>query len=55
MVEADLEALVKIGVLELATTCEWATPIAQVPKKDGGIRTCGDFKVTLNPLLASEQ
>lgn len=54
-VEADLDALVKSGVLEPVTTSEWATPIVPVPKKNGGIRTCGDFKVTLNPVLSAEQ
>ncbi|KAI3374716.1 hypothetical protein L3Q82_021016, partial [Scortum barcoo] len=43
-VEADLDSLVKNGVLESVTTSEWATPIIPVPKKDGGIRICGDFK-----------
>ncbi|XP_057691299.1 uncharacterized protein K02A2.6-like [Corythoichthys intestinalis] len=54
-VEADLDALVKSGVLEPVNTSEWATPIVPVPKKNGGIRTCADFKVTLNPVLCVEQ
>ncbi|XP_057692513.1 uncharacterized protein K02A2.6-like [Corythoichthys intestinalis] len=54
-VEADLDALVKSGVLEPVTTSGWATPIVPVPKKNGGIRTCGDFKVTLNLVLCVEQ
>lgn len=40
-VEADLDALAKNGVLEPVTTSEWATPIVTLPKKDGGIWTCG--------------
>nr|XP_061833859.1 uncharacterized protein K02A2.6-like [Nerophis lumbriciformis] len=51
----ELDALVKSGVLEPVTVSEWATPIVPVPKKTGEIRICGDFKVTLNPVLSAEQ
>lgn len=54
-VEADLDAFIKSGLLEPVTTSEWATPVIPVPKKNGGIRTCGDLKVTLNPVLVAER
>ncbi len=36
-------------------TSEWAAPIVPVPKKDGRIRICGDYKVTINRHLEVEQ
>ena len=30
---------------------EWATPIVAMPKTDGGVRICSDYKVTINPVL----
>ncbi|KAK7909343.1 hypothetical protein WMY93_014027 [Mugilogobius chulae] len=54
-VEAEIDRLVKSGVLEPVSTSEWATPIVPVMKKDGSPRICGDFKVTVNPVLTTEQ
>ena len=51
-VERELDRLVKQEILEPVRTSEWATPIVVVPKKEGNIRICGDYKVTVNPALA---
>lgn len=54
-VEAEINKLVNDGILEKCNYSEWATPIVPVPKKDGSVRLCGDFKVTVNPVLEIEQ
>ena len=46
---------VRIGVLEKVKYSDWAAPIVLVPKSDGGIRICGDYKVTINPELKVDQ
>lgn len=57
-VEAELDRLVSQGIItELdpnETPIEWATPTVNVPKKNGGIRICGDFRTTINPNLIAE-
>ncbi len=54
-IEQDLERLVRIGVLDKVKYSDWAAPIVPVPKRDGGIRLCGDYKVTVNPELKVDQ
>ena len=54
-VEADLARQEKLGILEKIETSEWAAPIVPVPKPNGTVRTCGDYKVTVNPYLDVNQ
>ncbi|XP_011858092.1 PREDICTED: uncharacterized protein LOC105555676 [Vollenhovia emeryi] len=54
-VEAELENMVQAGILEKVESSRWATPIVPVLKKNGQIRICGDFSVTVNPLLVVDE
>ena len=45
----------RIGVLEKIPSSDWAAPIVPVPKKDGTVQLCGDYKVTINPTLEVDQ
>ena len=55
LVEQELDRLEKAGVLERVTHSDWAAPIVTVPKRDGQVRICGDYKVTINPALDVDQ
>lgn len=54
-IEDELDRLEGEGIVEKVTHSEWATPIVAVPKPDGRVRLCGDFKVTVNQSLSIEQ
>ncbi|XP_061196632.1 uncharacterized protein K02A2.6-like [Saccostrea echinata] len=54
-VDQELDRLIKTGILSKVEHSEWATPIVSIPKKDGTVRICGDFKVTVNPVLDIDQ
>ena len=54
-IEAELEKLERQGIIYRVDTSDWATPIVAIPKKDGSVRICGDFKVTFNPVLNVDQ
>lgn len=47
-VEAELDRLQQLGVIEPIEFSDWAAPIAPVLKDDGEVRICGDYKLTEN-------
>ena len=51
----ELDRLEEFGVLRRVEHAKWAAPIVPVPKKDGAIRICRDYKVTINPALRIDQ
>ena len=51
----ELDRLEADTIIEKATHAEWGVPIVAVPKKDGRLRICGDYKVTINPVLEIDQ
>ena len=54
-VEEELRRLQNEGILTKVKWSEWVTPIVPVPKKDGSVRLCDDYKVTVNPELQAVQ
>jgi len=50
-ISKELDRLEKAGTLQKVSHSDWAAPIVPVPKGDGTIRICGDYKVTVNPYL----
>ena len=47
-VAAELDKLEANGIIQPVQFSQWAAPIVPVLKRDGSIRICGDYKVTIN-------
>ena len=54
-VDEALRELEAEGVIKKVATSEWAAPIVTPVKKDGSVRVCGDFKVTINSQLEVDE
>lgn len=54
-VEAEIDRLLAINALIPVDHSEWATPVVPILKEDGSVRLCGDFKITVNPVLVSTE
>ena len=50
-IEKELDCLVNVGIFEYVTHSRWATPIVPVPKSDGTVRICRDYKQTINQVV----
>ena len=50
-VEEARQSQVAEGELIPVERSEWAAPIVVLHKKNGGIRICVDFKVSINPVI----
>ena len=53
-VNNEIDRMVNKGMMFPVSYSEWATPVVPVPKKDGTLRLCGDYKTTLNKFLHCE-
>ena len=54
-VKQELKNLEEDGILKPVSYSDWASPLVIVPKPDGQVRICGDFKKTINPFTETEQ
>ncbi|XP_033111478.1 uncharacterized protein K02A2.6-like [Anneissia japonica] len=50
-VELELKRLLENGIISKIDRSDWASPIVVVPKCDGKVSLCGDYKVIVNKVL----
>ena len=50
----EIERLHQAGIIKPVTFSDWAAPVVPVVKKDGSVRLCGDYKVTVNQVSKTD-
>ncbi len=55
VVEKELDRLIKDGIVTTVMHSELASPIVVVQKTDGRFIICGDYNVSVNPVLDVDQ
>ena len=53
-ISQELDRLIDNKIIQPIPFSDWASPNVIIPKPDGGLRICGDFKATVNPNIESE-
>ena len=53
-IEVELKRLQELGIITPVQHSEWAAPIVPIMKRDGSIRLCSDYKVTVNRVLTPD-
>ena len=54
-IERELDHFEQMRVFEKVSHSEWAAPIVAIPKQDGTVCLCGNYKVTVNKELDIDQ
>ena len=54
-VERELARMQSEGIIVPVDFSEWATPLVCVPKPDGTVRLCGDYRTTVNKSINTDQ
>ena len=54
-VENELNGLEQKGIIAQVQYSDWAATVVPVLKRDGSVRLCGDFPVTINPKMEVNQ